>query len=159
MFKPTISLYFSGGICKHMAGVILYVNEHRDESQTDKTCSFIEPSKLAKSIYPRGEEIEKIYNIPENLRMPKCTFDMISDEEKEYHANLMLKHGNTASPLYTVFSERLPSTASEPQDYDNLLPEWLKTRVFADTNDIDIPFQVITFKEILGSRKFKMMGG
>ena len=34
-------------------------------------------------MYPRGEELEVIDNIPEKHRMPKLTFDMISNEMKD----------------------------------------------------------------------------
>ena len=93
------------------------MNTHRDEHCTDVSCSFIEPSKLAKSQYPRGEEIEKIHNIPEHLRMPRLSFDMISDEEKEYHANLMFEAGNTSSPLYTIFVKRYPSKKTSAREF------------------------------------------
>ena len=147
--KLSYSYLFSfnlGGLCKHIAGLILYVNTHRDEHCTDISCSFIEPSKLAKSQYPRGEEIEKIDNIPEDLKMPRLTFDMISDAEKEYHANLMLKAGNTRSPLFQIFSMRYQSQPPQPENFDNMLPDWVKNYVFQETNEKDIEFRVITFK-------------
>jgi hypothetical protein len=124
--------------------LILYVNTHRDEHCTDVSCSFIEPSKLAKSQYPRGEEIEKIDNIPEELRMPKLSFDMISDSEKEYLANLMLEAGNTRSPLFTIVSARLPSKPPVQENLEDILPDWVKNHVFQDTNEEDIGFRVIT---------------
>ena len=124
--------------------MILYVNTHRDEHCTDVSCSFIEPSKLAKSQYPRGEEIEKIDNIPEDLRMPRLSFDMISDTEKEYYANLMLEFGCTRSPLFKVFSMRLPSEQPEQENLDDILPDWVKNYVFQETNEEDIEFRVIT---------------
>ena len=145
--KLSYSYLFSfdlGGFCKHIAGLILYVNTHRDEHCTDISCSFIEPSKLAKSQYPRGEEIEKIYDIPENLKMPRSSFDMISDTEKEYLANLMLKHGNTRSPLYKIVSKRLQSKTKGPENLECILPDWVKNHVFQETNEEDIEFRVIT---------------
>ena len=45
----------------------------------------------------------------ENYKMPKLSFDMISDEEKEKHATLMLIAGNTSSPLFKLCSNRYPS--------------------------------------------------
>ena len=145
--KLSYSYLFSfdlGGFCKHIAGLILYVNTHRDEHCTDISCSFIEPSKLAKSQYPRGEELEKIHDIPENLKTPRLSFDMISDTEKEYLANLMLKHGNTRSPLYKIVSKRLPSKQQEPENLEGLLPDWVKIQAFQETNEKDIEFRVIT---------------
>ena len=119
------------------------MNTHRDEHCTDVSCSFIEPSKLAKSQYPRGEEIEKIDNIPEDLRMPKLSFDMISDAEKEYHANLMLKAGNTRSPLYKIFTRRYQPKQQQQENLEGILPDWVKNYVFRETNEEDIEFRVI----------------
>ena len=136
--------FYLGGLCKHIAGLILYVNSHREETQTDVSCGFIEPSKLAKSQYPRGEEIEKIDDIPEHLKMPRLSFDMISDAEKEYHANLMMEAGNTSSPLFIIFSRRLPSEPPQQENLEDLLPDWVKNHVFQETNEEDIEFRVIT---------------
>ena len=122
--------------------MILYINNHRDETQTDVSCAFIEPSKLAKSQYPRGEEIEKIDEIPEDLKMPRLSFDMISDAEKEYHVNLMRKHGNTRSPLFRMMSLKHPETPVQ-KNLEDILPDWVKKHVFQETNDIDIEFRVI----------------
>ena len=136
--------FYLGGLCKHIAGLIIYVNSHRDETQTDVSCGFIEPSKLAKSQYPRGEEIEKIDDIPEDLKMPRLSFDMISDAEKEYYANLMLETGCTRSPLFKIFSTRLPSEPPVQENLEDLLPDWVKNLVFQETNEEDIEFRVIT---------------
>ena len=137
-------IHSKGGVCKHCAGLIVFVNTHRDETQTDESCGFIEPSKLAKSRYPRGEELENFEPIPEKLKMARLTFEMISDSEKEYLANLMEEFGNTSSPFYTILSSTWPSTDSVPENYDDVLPDWVKTHIFAPTNDNDIPFRVIT---------------
>ena len=106
------------------------------------SCAFIEPSKLAKSQYPRGEEIEKIDEIPEDLKMPRLSFDMISDAEKEYHVNLMRKHGNTRSPLLRMMSLKHPETPVQ-KNLEDILPDWVIKNVFRETNDIDIDFRVI----------------
>ena len=89
-----------GGSCKHAAGLIYYVNTHREESKTDESCSFIEPSKCAEKLYPRGEELENIEDIPEKYKMPPVTFDMITNEAKEKHYKLMLDAGKD----YFIFS-------------------------------------------------------
>ena len=136
--------FYLGGLCKHIAGLILYVNSHREETQTDVSCGFIEPSKLAKSQYPRGEEIEKIDDIPDHLKMPRLSFDMISDAEKEYHANLMLEFGCTRSPLFPIFSRRLQPEPPVHENLEDLLPDWIKNHVFQETNEEDIEFMVIT---------------
>ena len=50
----------------------------------------IGPSKCAKKLYPRGEELGNIEDIPEKYKMPAVTFDMITNEAKERHYKLML---------------------------------------------------------------------
>ena len=56
----------------------------------------------------------------------------------------MLEAGNTRSPLYTIFSRRLPSKPPVQENLEDLLPDWVKNYVFQDTNEEDIGFRVIT---------------
>ena len=74
------------------------------------------------------------------------SFDMISDAEKEYHADLMLRAGNTRSPLFKVFTRRYKSKPPKQENLENILPDWVKNHVFQETNENDIEFRVITFK-------------
>ena len=132
---------FSGGLCKHCAGVIDYINNHRDPTKTDVSCAFIEPSKANRILYPRGEEIEEIHEMPAKYRIPKHNFDMITDEKKEELAKLMSEAGVTESPLFYLMSKQFPD--SEPKDDDLKLLDWVTEFVFKETNEDDIHFRVI----------------
>ena len=73
--------------------------------------------------------------------MPRLAFDMITDEAKEYHANLMLEAGNTDSPLYKLCQMRYQD---EPSNVENVeVPEWVKLLVFICTNDDDVPHTIV----------------
>ena len=74
--------------------------------------------------------------------MPRLSFDMISDAEKEYHANLMLEFGCTRSPLFPIFSRRLQPEPPVHENLEDLLPDWIKNHVFQETNEEDIEFMV-----------------
>ena len=76
------------------------MNNYRDHPKTDESCAFIEPSKANRILYPRGEEIEEIHEMPAKHRIPKHNFDMITDEKKEELAKLMSEAGVTDSPLF-----------------------------------------------------------
>ena len=132
---------FLGGNCKHSAGLIYYVNIHRDESKTDESCSFIEPSNCAKKLYPRGEELENIEDIPDKYKIPAMNFDMITDAAKEKHYKLMLNAGNSESPLFKLCKMRLPSTS---ETNIPTLPHWIKQFVFRETTEEDFPDRVIS---------------
>ena len=129
-----------GVLCKHLRGVIIYINTFREENEkTNLSCGFNQPSKSKQNMYPKGEELEIIDNIPAKWRMQKLTFERISDERKEYHANLMLNAGNTESPFYTICQMRgqpnLPTNATNLE-----LPEWINELVFCDTDEQNLPF-------------------
>ena len=91
-----------GGMCKHMAGLIIYINAHRDESQTNETCGFVNPSTFGKLLYPKGEELEKIENIEEKFLCPKLKFENITHEAKLRLKRLMEASGCTKSPIYKI---------------------------------------------------------
>ena len=61
----------SGGQCKHTSGLIFYVNSERDESKTDQDQTFNRPSRKSEILYPKGEETEKIFNIPVSEKRQK----------------------------------------------------------------------------------------
>ena len=106
------------------------MNNYRDNPKTDESCAFIEPSKINKQLYPHGEEIETIHNIPQKYRIKKNTFEMISDEKKEEQAKQMLEAGNTASPLYYLLTKRFPDLNQQNDDIN--LPDWVLEFVFKE---------------------------
>ena len=125
---------FGAYLCKHKAALVLYAKNHRNETQTDKDCSFIKPSEYSLKLYPRGQELEKIKNIPAKDCCPKLTFDMIPDYEKRTLANLMKAHGVTNTPLYFLANSRIQSkTPSENMDEIlKAIPKWIKKKVFVE---------------------------
>ena len=102
-------------------------------------------------MYPRGQELEKIKNIPAKDCCPKLTFDMIPDHEKRTLANLMKAHGVTNTPLYKLVSSPIKSKAPSSNEEEILkaIPEWIKKRVFVETKVEDIPYKVIRFKFLI----------
>ena len=97
-----------GGMCKHIAGLIIYINAHRDESQTNETCGFINPSTFGKLLYPKGEELEKIDDIEEKYVCPKLKFENITHEAKLRLKRLMEASGCIKSPLYKICAMSKP---------------------------------------------------
>ena len=139
---------FGSYLCKHKAALVMYSKNHRNETQTDKDCNFIKPSEYSLKLYPRGQELEKIKNIPAKDCCPKLTFDMIPDYEKRTLANLMKAHGVTNTPLYKLVSSPIKSKAPSSNEEEILkaIPEWIKKRVFVETKIEDIPFKVFRFE-------------
>ena len=140
---------FGSYLCKHKAALVLYAKNHRNETQTDRQCTFLKPSDHSLKLYPRGKQLEQIKKLPEKDCCPNLTFDMIDDDEKRYLAELMEATGVTKSPLFKLVKSRVPTAArSLTSINDELLekmPVWIKDSVFKETKVEDIPFKVITF--------------
>jgi hypothetical protein len=100
------------GWCKHMAALVLFINTERTESKTDKACSFQAPSQLGKSRYPKGQEFDTIFKLKN--APPKVTFLNISNDAKKKLYELMLKNGNTASPLFKICAMKVNIIPSCP---------------------------------------------
>ena len=107
----------------------------------------MKPSNAAKRLYPRGVELEEIEDIPAKYKMPTHTFDMISDARKEHLANLMQSSGNTESPLYKLCRLQLKNDTSNKQNEEKL-PDWIKTFLFKETSDDEIPYRVTNYSYI-----------
>ena len=133
---------FGSHSCKHKAALGEFINTHRVESKTDQQCGFLKPSNANLKLYPKGESLEKIENIPKNKCCPKLDFAMIGDDEKEYLANLMKSNGLIKSPLYTIVSKRFQPTATVA---DRELEPWMKDSIFTETKLDDIPYDVRRF--------------
>ncbi len=52
------------GECKHAAALFLYVNSERSEGSTDQEQKWKRPSRKAQALYPKGESIQKLFNLP-----------------------------------------------------------------------------------------------
>ena len=59
------------GLCKHVASVICFVNEEREETKTSKPCSFNQPSQYGKNRYPKGQTAEKLFEIADSVSLNK----------------------------------------------------------------------------------------
>ena len=132
---------FGSYACKHKAALAQFINTHRMETQTDNQCEWLKPSNYRLKLYPKGESLEKIENLPEKKCCPKLSFEMNEDTEKDYLANLMKKHGVTKTPLFKIVSQKLPPKTSDSNS--NELPSWMKDEIFKETEDKDVPYRVI----------------
>ena len=86
------------GRCKHTAAVISFVNLEREESQTDKQCTWQAPSSRGKSLYPKGETIDNIFL--NSSGTAKLDFKGPSDTEIRAQIKLMEENNATNSMLY-----------------------------------------------------------
>jgi hypothetical protein len=86
------------GRCKHTAAVITFVNSEREESKTDKQCSWQAPSSRGKSLYPKGETIDSIFF--NSSGTDKLDFRSPSNEEIKEQIKLMEQNNVTNSMLY-----------------------------------------------------------
>ena len=132
---------FGAHACKHKAALAQFINTHRTETQTDKQCEWLKPSNHRLKLYPKGESLEKIENLPAEKCCPKLDFKMISDSKKDTLAELMRTHNVTRSPLFKIVSQKYPSNAS-PSSVEEL-PSWMKDLIFVETNEKDVPYRVI----------------
>ena len=86
------------GKCKHLAAAVAYVNSEREESPTDRQCSWQNPSSRGKYLYPKGETIDNILQTP--FPTPKLEFSEPNQEEIIQQIALMEKHNLKSSMLY-----------------------------------------------------------
>ena len=134
---------FGAHACKHKAALAQFINTHRTETQTDKQCEWLKPSNHRLKLYPKGESLEKIENLPAEKCCPKLDFKMISDSKKDTLAELMRAHNVIRSPLFKIVSQKYPSNASSPSSVEEL-PSWMKDSIFVETNEKDVPYRVFT---------------
>ena len=121
------------GNCKHTSAVFHYVNSERQETKTDKACRFVAPSQAGKERYPKGQEIDEIFQFKKE-KCPIVKFKNISLEAKEKQFNLMLEAKNTSSPLFKILQmrETLVVAPSVPLTVTKEIPEWFKSKVFPE---------------------------
>lgn len=115
--------------CKHHYAVLLYINNSVDESKTDDACEWIEPSKMGKKKYPKGQPLEVIARIPEKHKCPPVLFQFPSDEVRENQVKIMEACGLTDSPLYKVYKFKPKNSSTAIKEKPDL-PEWVKRKVF-----------------------------
>ncbi len=93
------------GDCKHTAALIYYVNNERQESQTDRQCQWRKPSQYGQKLYPKGKTFDEIFN----LSQPKCSFKPPSTSEQESHLELLKKHGDSNSMMFHMLTAQVRS--------------------------------------------------
>ena len=83
--------------CKHSASLCLFINQERSTSQTDEVQKWKQPSRKTQSLYPKGETIEKLFDLP-SIQCP--SFKMHCPCEMQKVADQMEVFGLTDRGLY-----------------------------------------------------------
>lgn len=125
------------GICKHIAGLIYFINNEREESSTDKKCNWLAPSARSKRLYPNGESFEEIFEIDQKHRIGDLDFK-VSFEDKEELAKLMEASNNTSSPLYKLCVMNLEDTSTK--ENAEKIPEWISKEIL-EPKIVNLPFK------------------
>ena len=121
------------GNCKHTSAVFHFVNCEREETKTDRACRFIAPSQAGKDRYPKGQEMDQIFQF--NKKCPVMDWANVSLEAKEEQFNLMSEANNTDSPLFKICQMRESLAQALPENTlpeCPELPECFKVKVFPD---------------------------
>ena len=69
------------GECKHTGAVVLFVNNEREESKTDKEQEWNKPSDHGRALYPKGQTIDDIICNP--FPVPKRSHKSPNDDKKD----------------------------------------------------------------------------
>ena len=127
------------GHCKHTSALFHFVNEERPETKTDRACRFVAPSQAGKSRYPKGQEMDEIFQFKQ--KCPVMDWKNVSLEAKEEQFKLMSEAKNTESPLYKICQMRETLAQALPEvtlpDIPDL-PECFKVKVFPDIFSINL---------------------
>ena len=118
------------GNCKHTCALVVYVNSERTQSQTDEQCQWYKPSEWGQKNYPKGEEVENIYNLD---RTPQLTFSGPTKDEQQDRLELLRSLGDTSSQMYMMLN------AKEPEEEVETLEE-LPEEALAALESKDRPF-------------------
>ena len=118
--------------CKHIAGLMIYINNDRQESKTDDSCEWIDPTTAGKKKYPKGLELEVIANIEQKQKCPPVPFKRPNDERLKRQIESMKACGNTSSPLYKACQLELQNskTSTDVPKQEPTLPDWVQKEVF-----------------------------
>ena len=127
------------GHCKHISGLIYFINNNRDEGSTDKKCNWLAPSARAKRLYPNGEPFSKIFNIDAKYQVEDLTFK-VSFEHKEKLRKLMEESGNTNSTLYKLCFMNLEDMSADDKEENENIPEYV-SKVILEPPKVNLPFK------------------
>ena len=110
------------GMCKHAAALMHFINTERNETKTDTSCKWQAPTSKGRSLYPKGETIEKILQNPTPTE--QLTFQGPSKEQIQDQIVLLEKSGLTNSSMYKMLTA--PIIQLEPNIVPEDLPEWVE---------------------------------
>ena len=105
------------GQCKHAAALFLYINEERSTSQTDEMQKWRMPSRKRRLLYPKGETIQILFDLPSSQRP---TFRQSQDYLTDI-AEKMAACGLTDRSLYKSITAEKSST--EDQNSPSKVPD------------------------------------
>ena len=127
------------GMCKHAAALIQFVNSERIESQTDTSCKWQAPTSKGRSLYPKGETIDKILRNPSPTEQLK--FQGPSKEQIQDQTALLEKFGLKNSTTYKMTTA--PIVHPEPNIVPDDLSEWV-ARLFEPNGNYILIYQLIS---------------
>ncbi len=91
------------GDCKHTAALIFFINNEREESQTDRKCTWRAPSQYGQKLYPKGQTFDEIFG----FNQPKARFNAPSEEDQNSHLKLLQKYGDANSLMFHMLSAKV----------------------------------------------------
>ena len=104
------------GNCRHIAALILKINNERHESCTSTPAAWSKPSVKLKKLYPKGDFVEDLLQIPEEKRRPDLSFAG-SAADQDQLAEDLARFGLQESALFKMIQSR-----STPHDHDPSSP-------------------------------------
>ena len=117
------------GDCKHTAGLIIFINEFREESQTDQPCAWKKPSKKAMETYKKGESFDDIRG--HKVKFIPHDFARMTEEARKEQKEFMETAKNTKSPLYKHVCLDQNSSEEKSKNCDIVVfPEWIFEKIF-----------------------------
>ena len=119
------------GDCKHTCALVIFINKERTESQTDQICEWYQkPTEWGKRNYPKGEEVESIYNLK---RVTPLSFEGPTVEQQQQRRILMESLGDTSSQMYQLLT-------AQPVEQEPECCEELSKEVISALNQNSRPF-------------------
>ncbi|TRY80863.1 hypothetical protein TCAL_13375, partial [Tigriopus californicus] len=111
------------GHCKHRAALVITLNNHRDESQTDNQQAWRKPSTHGKSLYPKGKRVKEI--IKSKSRGPSPSYALPSKKIRAHYMKDLEEFGLANSQIYHELKEESREVQSEAKG-SLAIPDWVK---------------------------------
>ncbi|TRY73714.1 hypothetical protein TCAL_17447 [Tigriopus californicus] len=100
---PQTNVTGLSGHCKHRAALVITLNNHRDESQTDNQQAWRKPSTHGKSLYPKGKRVKEI--IKSKSRGPSPSYALPSKKIRAHYMKDLEEFGHANSQIYHELKE------------------------------------------------------